>query len=620
MNVLYEEEGALKAAAVLADNTTSLQVEAAHGKRSKIKAAAVLLRFEQPPLAGFMAEAQQLAADIDIDFMWECCGEDEFGYEGLARDYFGHAPGATEAAAVLLRLHGAPMYFYKKGRGRYKAAPEPALKAALAGVERKRQQALQKERYLAALAAGELPPEFLPLRDMLLYRPDKANLEWKALEEAAAAQKITPLRLLERCGAMPAPHEYHLGRFLFAHFPRGTAFQDAGACGGAPELPLAGVAAFSIDDAATTEIDDAFSLQPLAGGGWRVGIHIAAPALGIVSGTALDAAARERMSTVYYPGGKITMLPEAAIADYTLNEGESARPALSLYADLDAQYEVVATDTRIERVCIAENLRHHALEALADSAAMADAPAHHPRGAELRTLWEWAQHLERRRLGGEPQPEQRAEYAFHVDDGHITITRRLRGAPVDKLVSELMIYVNSEWGKRLADAAIPAIYRVQGGGKVRMSTVAAAHAGLGVACYAWTTSPLRRYVDLANQRQLLALVRGEVPPYTAGDDKLLAVMHDFETAHEAYNEFQRGMERYWSLRWLQQEKIESVSASVLRENLVRLDDLPLVLRVPSLPAQPVGTRVVLTVSDIDLLELTLHCVFTGEPGAVTVTP
>jgi exoribonuclease-2 len=134
MNVFYEEDGGFKVGAILADNATSLQVEAPHGKRSKIKTASVLLRFEQPALSAFMDAAQRSAEQIDIDFMWECCGADEFDAEVLGREYFGHAPNVLEAAGLLLRLHGAPMYFYKKGKGRYKAAPADALRAALASI------------------------------------------------------------------------------------------------------------------------------------------------------------------------------------------------------------------------------------------------------------------------------------------------------------------------------------------------------------------------------------------------------------------------------------------------------------------------------------------------------
>ncbi|MDH5341292.1 MAG: RNB domain-containing ribonuclease, partial [Betaproteobacteria bacterium] len=98
MNVFYEENGEFKVGAVLADNDTSLQVEAPHGKRSKVKAAAVLLRFEAPAHTVFMNEAQAQADAIDVDFLWQCCGADEFSYEGLAREYYGHAPDALESA------------------------------------------------------------------------------------------------------------------------------------------------------------------------------------------------------------------------------------------------------------------------------------------------------------------------------------------------------------------------------------------------------------------------------------------------------------------------------------------------------------------------------------------
>ncbi|MGH6630677.1 MAG: hypothetical protein ACREB3_13180, partial [Burkholderiales bacterium] len=121
--------------------------------------------------------------------------------------------------------------------------------------------------------------------------------------------------------------------------------------------------------------------------------------------------------------------------------------------------------------------------------------------------------------------------------------------------------------------------------------------------------PLRRYVDLVNQRQLIALARGEAPPYRGNDERLLAAMRDFESAHEAYGEFQRQMERYWCLRWLIQESAETVTATVIRESLARFDELPLVARVPSLPPLDPGIRIELAVTGIDLLELTLHCEF-----------
>jgi exoribonuclease-2 len=609
-NVFYEEDGDFKVGAVLADNDTSLQVEAPHGKRSKVKAANVLVRFDGSGLTDFTSEAGRLADGMDVDFLWQCCGQEEFSFGALAREYFGRDPAPAESAALLIRLHGAPMYFYKKGKGRYKAAPEQALKAALASVERKRVQAEQKAAYVAQLKERKLPEAFKPILDQLLYRPDKASVEWKALDEACGDLKVTPPQLLERCGALASSSDYHLNRFLFEHFPRGMAFPAAEPPPVPEDLPLAGVEAFSIDDASTTEIDDAFSVTRLPNGNLSVGIHIAAPALGIADGSALDAPARARLSTVYFPGGKITMLPEAAIEWFTLGEGRNP-PALSLHLEIAADSSIVSSTTRVERVAMAANLRHDALEAVVTEAALKTGTVAHRFGAELTALWRLANRLGAARRKDEPEVEGRAEYSFHVENDHVRIVSRLRGTPVDRIVSELMIHVNSTWGRELAQHGAPAIYRVQSGGKVHMSTVPSEHQGLGVEGYAWTSSPLRRYVDLVNQRQLIALARGVPPPYGAGDEALLAAMRDFEAAHEAYGAFQRNMERYWSLRWLIQEQVSSVTATVLRESLVRFDNLPLVARVPSLPALDPGTRVELAVSRIDLLELTLHCEFAG---------
>jgi exoribonuclease-2 len=336
------------------------------------------------------------------------------------------------------------MYFYKKGRGRYTAAPEEALKAALASVERKRLQALAKAAYVDELAAGRMPESFQPLLDTLLYKPDKNSIEWKALEEASAAAKLSPARLLERCGALPDLHQFHLRRFLFEHFPKGPGFPELTAPTVPADLPLAEVEAYSIDDAETTEIDDAFSLQELPGGNRRLGIHIAAPALGILPDSPLDAVARERLSTVYFPGGKITMLPDHAVAAYTLAAGRVC-PALSIYFDVAADFSLLSHETRVERIRIADNLRHDTLEPVFNAEALSRGAIDHPQGAALAWLWQFSGHLLIARKGDGPRGEDRPEFVFRVDDGRVSISRRQRGTPIDQVVAELMILANSTW-------------------------------------------------------------------------------------------------------------------------------------------------------------------------------
>jgi exoribonuclease-2 len=607
MNVFFEEDGAFRAGIVLADNNTSLQVENQHGKRTKVKESAVLIRFDHVPLAQFVAEAQKVSEDIDPAFLWECSGEGEFGFDQLGREYFGREPRPAENAGLLMRLHATPTHFYKKGKGRYKAAPADALKAALASVERKKKQAQMQAAYAEQLTRFEFPEELRPMLAQWLYDPDRNTVEFKALEQAAAQTHLAIPKLLEKSGALASTRDYHFGRFLYEYFPRGTDFDPLLAAAAPGELELSAVEGFSIDDAATTEIDDAFSVTKLANGNWQVGVHIAAPALGIVPGSALDREAAKRLSTVYFPGDKITMLPQATITQYTLAEGQACA-ALSMYVEITPGFDLVGQRSVIERVRIVANLRHDELEAQFNEQQLATGKLDHRFGEELMVLWQFASKLERGR-GKEDAIQTRADYNFYVEGEQVRIVERRRGSPIDKVVSELMILVNTEWGRLLGENGIPALYRAQAAGKVKMSTVPAPHQGLGVAQYIWASSPLRRYADLVNQRQLLSLVRNEAPAYPRGDERLLVILRDFELAYEAYAEFQRGMERYWCLRWLIQEGVELSGAEVLRDELVRLDHIPFVTRVPALPSMAAGSRVELALSDIDLLDVSVRCEF-----------
>ena len=613
MHVFFEDDGAFKAGTVLADNDTSLQVESASGKRMKIKATNVLLRFADPVPTALMTEAHALCGTLDPDFLWEVSDGAEFGFTDLAREYFGRAASPVEAAALAFCLHGSPMHFYKRGKGRYKPAPADALKAARASVERKRQESQQLEAWSAELAAHRLPDALRDKLPMLLYKPDKLALETRALAAACERLQTSPIALLAQCGAIPSTHDYHFNRFLFDAFPAGMDFPALPDLSPVPDLPLAAVRAFSIDDATTTEIDDAFSVRPLAGGGAEVGIHIAAPAMGIARGSALDGVARARLSTVYMPGRKITMLPDAVIERFTLAAG-SARPALSLYIEVDADGTPRAQSTRLERVAIAANLRLNEI----DEAFTRERSSIEPEWTEeLRVLSRLAQRLE---AGRGKADVARVDYSFEVDwdatpDGKVRIAPRVRGSALDKLVAELMIHANSAWGKLLADASLPGLYRTQQMGKVRMSTKPEPHQGLGVAQYLWASSPLRRYSDLLNQRQLLAVVGGQKPPYADGDSELYAAMLDFELTYAQYAEFQSRMELYWCLRYLLQENVETLAATVIRDNLVRVDDLPLVLRVADLPSGQGGERVRLNVGRIDLLAPTLEVRYNGALGA-----
>ncbi|HET9024472.1 MAG TPA: RNB domain-containing ribonuclease [Burkholderiaceae bacterium] len=611
-HLLFEEDGAFKAGTVLTSTDASHQVELVSGKRTKVKSSHVLLRFREPAPVALMERAQSEAGSIDLDFLWEVAPTEEFGFLDIAREYYGKEPGSVEAASLLFRLHSAPVYFHRKGRGRYRAAPAETLKAALAAVERKRLQDELKQQHVLGLKAGQAPAPIANQAIALLVRPDRNSIEYKAVEQAANELQTTPLKLLLSTGAISSPYRWHVDSFVAAHFPRGTGFgQDLPSPVLPADLPLAPVPAFSIDDSATTEIDDAFSVVR-QGATAIVGIHIAAPAVVVGREHLLDIVARSRMSTVYAPGLKYTMLPDAWVEAFSLNEGREV-PVLSLYAQVDAQTcEVVSTETRVERVRIAANLRHDLLDDVITEEVIAGGAFDAPFAAELAFLWRVARTLlaQREEARGRPEPQGRVDYSFVLDGegehAHVGIKTRRRGAPLDLIVAELMVLANSTWGRWLAERKVAGIYRSQSLGRVRMSTTPAPHEGIGVDHYTWSTSPLRRYVDLVNQRQLIACALGEVPAYRARDADLFGIVSGFETLYGAYADFQQRMERYWSLRWLRQEGIARIGASVIKGDVLRIDGMPFITRLPGLPELPRGQRLELDVLGTHEIDLTLE--------------
>ena len=634
MNLFFEESGDFKAGTVLTQQGEAFQVETLTGKRSKVRARDVLLQFDTPSPGELISKATSLSHQMDVSFLWEVAGEQEFSFADLGLEYFGHAPSPEESAGLLLTLASAPIYFHKKGKGRYKAAPAEILKAALAGVEKKKQQALLQAKQVEELKAGQLPVSMAPLVNQLLFKPDKNSIEYKALDTAAQELQTTPARLMLSVGAISSARELHMNRFLSACFPRGTGFPEI-AIPAKPSLVSADVEAFSIDDVTTTEIDDAFSVRDLGDGKIRVGIHIAAPGMGISPGDAIDKLARERMSTVYMPGDKITMLPDELVSEFTLAEGD-VRPALSLYATIDtADWSVITTETVAEAVPVAANLRHNDLDEIVTEENLAAGTGEYPHKKEIQLLWQWAQTLERGRMqkresfGLRPEQNNRVDFNFYVEDDIVTINRRKRGAPLDKIVAELMIYANSSWGLLLHEHGVPGIYRTQGSGngwaarmQVRMLTHAAPHQGLGVDQYAWSTSPLRRYTDLVNQWQILACLKHGVTaplvaPFKARDADLFAIVSAFDAAYAAYADFQNIMEHYWCLRWLSQHEARKVQAVQIKDDLLKLVDIPLILPLVGVK-HPRGTQLTIELISWDEVDLSVQARLLEVSQAVLV--
>ena len=601
MNIFYEESGQFKVAAIVQKNDATYQVDTQHGKRTKVKANNVFAEFDGD-MAVFLENAQAQAADIDTDLLWEVCGEEEFSAEAIAEEYYGHAPTKTELAATLIALYAAPMYFYKKAKGVFKAAPEETLKQALAAIERKKQQDAQIDAWAEALKRGEMPSEIAADLKTILHAPDKQSLTYKAFTKAADALKTSAYELAKKTGGITSIPQYLQDGFEIKYFPKGTGFPDL-PLPEMPDLPKADVTAFSIDDESTTEVDDALSLTDLGNGTKRVGIHIAAPSLAIKPGDKMEKNIMERLSTVYFPGGKITMLPENWIAAFSLDAG-AYRPAVSIYFDVDSEFNVGEPTCKIEAVNIAENLRIQTIEPHFNAETGLDEAgemmfAHHQ---DLIWFYQFAIALQKARGKYEPDRAPQYDYSIELDEeGNVSVVRRERGSPIDTLVSEMMILANSTWAQMLHDNDLPGLFRVQPAGKVRMSTKSEPHIGMGVQHYGWFTSPLRRTADYINQKQLLSLIDDTAEPlFQQSDAELFAALRDFDTAYAAYADFQRQMEAYWSLVYLQQQGTSELTATILKEDLVRIEGLPLVTRATGIPFDALPkSQVLLKITELD---------------------
>ena len=637
MYALFEDSGKFMTGRVMAEAEASAQIELDSGKRMKVKSTHVLMKFEKPQPADFMREGRTIASNIEIDMAWEFAPEEEFGFLDLAQDYFSRDATPAQQLGMLLTLFEAPHYFRRAGKGRFRKATAEVIQQALLAIEKKKQAQAQITEWATQLTQGVCPEAVLYQLYKILFKPDKNAMEYRAVVEASRNSGTPPLALLQQAGAIRSAYDFHWQRFLFENFPKGTQFPALDAPEILADLPLATVQAYSIDDSQTTEIDDALSVQGLGTPIITLGIHIAAPGLAIKPNDSIDQVGRARLSTVYMPGHKITMLPDSIVQQFSLQAGRAC-PALSLYVQFDADtLSIQQTNTCLESVPIAANLRHDQLDAEVTQAWLCD-PSAAPLPiqpcmphAELAFLYRLAIHLKAQREAarGKPETFNRPDYNFQLVNtpesgplGHeqVKISQRHRGEPLDLIVAEAMILANSTWGQWMANLGVPAIYRSQAslapGVKVRMGTKALPHAGIGVPSYAWSTSPLRRYTDLVNQWQLMACAThgataALVAPFKPKDAELFGIISAFDTAYTAYNAHQSSMERFWTMQYVQQQGLTELDATVFKTSpgeppMARANALPLVFSVQAAPALARGSQIRVRVSAMDLIALDMH--------------
>lgn len=600
MNLLYEANRSYKVGHIIADTEQSYWIQTPENLSIKIKKDCVDLIFSEP-FDNFLEIAQQLSDKIDIKVLWNIAGEQTSSLLELAECYFGKTPSSLEKAALLLCLRTMPMYFYKCANSYFKPATKAALTSALVSIEKKILAKQQIEAWSQALLKGDIPETIKRQWWSLLHQPDKQSIEYRALEIACKKKGCTLLQLALELGAFHSISEYLLDGFLLKYFPMKQEKIDLSIDHLLDELPLTAVDAFSIDDEGTIEIDDAFSLNQLSDGSYRIGIHIALPAIGAIDNKAIEAIVFKRCSTVYLPNQKITMLPNTLIECFSLIAGKIC-PTMSLYLDVDAQHKIYRSETKLEKIIVKKNFTPQKIEALLNNQLLDISEEDELFDFKKELIWllQFSLSLQKKYTQRSVNTFQKFDYSVVFRQQKIIIRERQRGSAVDQLVSGLMVLANCTWSQLLATQHVIAMYRTQSTYRSRTTLNPMTHTKLGVPQYAWCTSPLRRAVDFINQCQLIALLRHENLPYSNAKKTLSYFARYFDKTYDAYLVFQRQMTRCYALRWILQENLKTICGVHIGRGVFKLEHLPLHSQpIKSLDSLNIGDQIVFDILMVD---------------------
>jgi exoribonuclease-2 len=584
------------------------------------------------------------AAAVDVPTLWDLArAEDGVLDESTLAELALARTDPTACLSTVLALQEDSVRFVRKGPG-WQPRSEEAVGELLAERARVAQKAEEKDAAFRALAAAWKGA---------VWRPEGSRFERRVLDalevlavsdlDAPEKERALALEALTASGARgdrPSEAAFRLlrttGRFgsddenlAIVRFGLRTEFQadtlaaaDAAAAAGfsrAGRRDLTAAEAVTIDDPATREIDDALSIAARADGGFDVAIHIADPSAFIPPGGPIDVEARARGTTYYFPERKLLMLPPAVSEDCASLVAGSDRPALSFLVTIDASGRITAADIVRSIVRVAARLDYDAVDAV-----LREGHGEHAAPCALLAAMAATREARRRASGAVMLRAPETEIRVSVD-GAMTLSRRDPDTPAQRLVSEAMILAGEAAAGWLVARNVPAIYRRQSPPEGRFSDpdpslpyavhiratrrmlkrgeaglAPGPHHALGLLAYAQVTSPLRRYQDLAVQRQIVSVLSGQPPPHDAA--AMLEILAGTERAESEGRRAERTMDRYWMLRWLARASGETVTGVVVDTQprpIVVLDETLAEQPVPSLVGASIGDRVRLKIERVN---------------------
>lgn len=585
-HVVYLDREGLRTAALLSASERKCRVADRDGTRHKIGRERVFAFAASGDEARDIAlRAGALGEGIDMEDAWRAAGGERLGPSELAARVLPEEPETERTAALRLAQSRQRAFFIEQKDGTLAPVDEAQREKVAESIGRRRERARVEREWTAELDAGGMPDVLRACLERHLRTGEGRNDHDLRFLKGHCLRKGTSLGLLAlSCGIFGDMEELHLCEILRGSPPpREDRAEGMPAVGG---LEKVASGALSIDGEDTSEIDDAFSMRGDGGKEAEATVCIAAPGLGI-DGEA-EHQAEERMVTVYLPGEKREMLPAGTVRQYSL-AAPGLRPTVALVTETGGDGSVVGTEFRVGAVDMAANVTLEGFGAEGFAHPDLDAEA----TAMLAGLRGFCSALG---IVKPRDPGQRGHIVKRTESG-ISVVPRSGFADADDLVAALMVHYNNTAAAFLAGAGVPFLGRRDG----RLVVAAGSEANVG---YGWFTSPLRRMVDLVNQRQLIAAVKGESPPVDAGGLRGLASR--FDRKYEWSRTNQRRMERFWCLKTLEDRVGEELPARVSRmAGRVWLDSLPVAVGVDPSGRTP-GERVKVRIDAVDTYELSVR--------------
>ena len=543
-------------------------------------------------LQGIEETRVRLKDEIDVEALWELVrDEDEvFDHTYLAQLVFGENVTGNHSSAVVRALFENRLFFKMKN-GQFiphsqekveEIVRQEAEEAEKADRLRQWSQWLrdvqeQKEvedppfrsdivRLLIQLALyGKEAPEFKAGRELL------SNIGISDIQQARS--------LLIQLGEWEEDENLDLLRSgLEVAFTREQLAASDSLAGCRVDLAgredLRDLPVLTIDGPLTQDFDDALSLEVMDDH-LRLGVHIADVASMIPAGGILDEAAAERASSQYLPRRQIPMFPPDLSSNILSLRQGCDRPAISLLARFDADgtlidYRLAPTVIRVSQRLLYDDV----------NTAMEQDPL-------LKEMHRLSQRLRQNRMdqGAMPLSLPELEVRFNRN-GALALELVEQETPSRTIVAEFMILYNWLAARFCAESHIPILFRTQSDpseklpldekgylyyvfqqrrklSPLSLQTDPGPHKGLGVDAYIHATSPIRRYLDLVNQRQIRhhLLQTGACYDHEA----LEAIRIAAEPVLKKLGLIKRNRLRYWVLKYLSMNRGRILDALVLDE-------------------------------------------------------